>query len=33
MYDRNIIVSSLKTHDKNKEKTILFAEKGIKKLE
>ena len=28
MYDRNIIVSSLKTHDENKEKTILFSEKG-----
>ena len=31
-YDRNFIMSTLKTQDKNKEKTILFAEKGIRKL-
>lgn len=27
MYNKNIIVSSLKTHDEKKEKTILFSEK------
>lgn len=26
LYDKNVITSSLKTHDKRKEKTILFPE-------
>lgn len=32
LYDKNIIMSTLKTHDENKEKTILFAEKGLRRL-
>ncbi len=32
MYDKNFIMSSLKTHDENKEKTIIFAEKGLRRL-
>lgn len=32
LYDKNFIMSSLKTHDENKEKTILFSEKGFGKL-
>lgn len=32
MYDKNIIMSTLKTHDENKEKTIMFAEKGLRRL-
>ena len=31
-YNKNFIISTLKTQDKNKEKTILFSEKGIRKV-
>ena len=31
-YNRNFLMSTLKTQDKNKEKTILFAEKGHMKI-
>ena len=31
-YNKNFIMSTLKTQDKNKEKTILFAEKGHMKI-
>lgn len=32
MYNKNFIMSSLKTHDEDKEKTILFSEKGLRRL-
>lgn len=32
MYNKNFIMSSLKTHDNDKEKTILFSEKGLRRI-
>ena len=32
MYNKNFIMSSLKTHDNDKEKTILFSEKVLRRI-
>lgn len=32
MYNKNFIMSSLKTHDNDKEKTILFSERGLRRI-
>lgn len=32
MYNKNFIMSSLKTHDNDKEKTILFSERRLRRI-